>query len=111
MNYNSIIFAETQRDAPGCCHVIYEDMKEDVVFEGINKLLSNVRDANPSNRYHMIGRSSFVCEDNIVKIHPSKNVLIIAGNFLTTAHTEISNSKEAHFSDELLRRLKENMGL
>ena len=97
-NYN-IIFAHTCAKKSGYCNVIYDDMANDLVTMGIGKLLQIVKSNNPSSEYHMIGRSCFVCEDNIIKIHPCKKELIIAGNILTAEH------KTLEFSDDLLRRL------
>ena len=102
-NYN-IIFAHTCAKKSGYCNVIYDDMANDLVTMGIGKLLQIVKSNNPSSEYHMIGRSCFVCEDNIIKIHPCKKELIIAGNILTSEHMTLVD-----ISDDLLRRLQKNI--
>lgn len=102
---DNIIFAQTSDIKSGFCYVIYDDMAEDsVVPMGIGDLLKIVKTNNPSSKYHMIGRSCFVCEDNIIKIHPCKKELIIAGNILTAKHKTLVD-----ISDDLLRRLQKDI--
>ena len=102
-NYN-IIFAQTSDIKSGFCDVIYDDMKPGCAYMGIGDLLEIVKSNNPSSKYHMIGRSRFVCEDNILKIHPCKKELIIAGNILTAKHKTLVD-----ISDDLLRRLQKDI--
>lgn len=100
----NIIFAITNKDQNGVCDVLYDDMTEDIRFTGINKLIENVRESNPNSRYFMIGRSCFVCEDNIFMICPSRRELILAGNSLEKQHININ--EKAKCSDDLLRELR-----
>lgn len=102
-NYN-IIFAQTCKEKSGFCDVIYDDMKPGCAYMGIGDLLEIVKSKNSSSKYHMIGRSRFVCEDNILKIHPCKKELIIAGNILTAEHMTLVD-----ISDDLLRRLQKDI--
>lgn len=101
-NYN-IIFAQTCAEKSGYCNVIYDDMANDLVTMGIGELLQIVKSNNPSSKYHMFKRSCFVCEDNIIKIHPCKKELIIAGNDLAAKH------KTLVFSYDLLHSLQKNI--
>lgn len=100
----NIIFAITNKDQNGVCNVLYDDMTEDIRFTGINKLIENVRESNPNSRYFMVGRSCFVCEDNIFMICPSRRELILAGNSLEKQHININ--EKANCSDDLLRELR-----
>ena len=51
----------------------------------------------------MIGRSSFICENNIVKISPSRGKLVMGFDTLSAKHQELD------FSDYLLRELRNNI--
>ena len=103
----NIIFAITNKDKNGVCDVLYDDMTENICFVGINELFKNVSESNPESRYFMIGRSCFVCEDNIFMICPSRRELILAGNSLEKQHININ--EKAKCSDDLLRELRRNI--
>ena len=103
----NIIFAVTNKDKNGFCDVLYDDMTEDSCFIGINKLFENEKESNPESRYLMVGRSCFVCVDNIFMICPSRRELILAGNSLEKEYININ--EKANCSDDLLRELRKNI--
>lgn len=100
----NIIFAVTNKDKNGFCDVLYDDMTDNILSVGINKLFENVKKSNPESRYLMVGRSCFVCVDNIFMICPSRRELILAGNSLEKQHININ--EKAKCSDDLLRELR-----
>ena len=103
----NIIFAVTNKDKNGFCDVLYDDMTDNILSVGINKLFENVKKSNPESRYLMVGRSCFVCVDNIFMICPSRRELILAGNSLEKQHININ--EKAKCSDDLLRELRRNI--
>lgn len=100
MNINDIIFATTCRDRQGFCHVTYCDGTTDIIANGIGELYERLCHLSNRGRYFMIGRSSFICENNIVKINPSRRELVMAFDKLSTRHQKL------FFSDRLLRELR-----
>ena len=103
----NIIFEVTNNDKNGFCDVLYDDMTDNILSVGINKLFENVKKSNPESRYLMVGRSCFVCVDNIFMICPSRRELILAGNSLEKQHININ--EKAKCSDDLLRELRRNI--
>ena len=103
----NIIFAVTNKDKNGFCYVLYDDMTDNILSVGINKLFENVKKSNPESRYLMVGRSCFVCVDNIFMICPSRRELILAGNSLEKQHININ--EKAKCSDDLLRELRRDI--
>ena len=103
----NIIFAVTNKDKNGFCDVLYDDMTDNILSVGINKLFENVKESNPESRYLMVGRSCFVCVDNIFMICPSRRELILAGNSLEKQHININ--EKAKCSDDLLRELRRDI--
>ena len=103
----NIIFAVTNKDKNGFCDVLYDDMTDNILSVGINKLFENVKKSNPESRYLMVGRSCFVCVDNIFMICPSRRELILAGNSLEKQHININ--EKAKCSDDLLRELRRDI--
>lgn len=103
----NIIFAVTNKDKNGFCDVLYDDMTDNILSVGINKLFENEKKSNPESRYLMVGRSCFVCVDNIFMICPSRRELILAGNSLEKEYININ--EKANCSDDLLRELRKNI--
>lgn len=103
MNINDIIFAETCKDRQGFCNVIYCDGTTDIIGGGIGELYKKLCRISDSGLYFMIGRSALICENNIVKINPSKRELVMAFDTLTRKHLILD------FSDHLLRELRRNI--
>ena len=102
MNTNDIIFAKTIVRQPGVCDVTYCDGTTDVVWRGIGDLYDLLTLISNRGRYLMIGRSSLICENNIVMINPSKGKLVLAFDSLGKRHQMLE------FSDNLLRELRGN---
>ena len=100
MNINEIIFATTCKDRQGVCNVTYCDGTTDTIVSGIGELYEGLCRLSNRGRYFMIGRSSFICENNIVKISPSRGKLVMGFDTLSTKHQELD------FSDHLLRELR-----
>jgi hypothetical protein len=103
MNINDIIYATTCRDRQGFCHVTYCDGTTDIIANGIGELYERLCHLSNRGRYFMIGRSSFICENNIVKINPSRGKLVMGFDTLSAKHQELD------FSDYLLRELRNNI--
>ena len=103
MNINDIIFAETSKDRQGFCNVTYCDGTTDIIASGIGELYEKLCHISERGRFFMIGRSSFICENSIVKISPSKGKLVMGFDTLNIKH------KELGFSDHLLRELRKNI--
>ena len=99
MNISNIIFA-TCKDKQGFCNVTYCDGTTDIIASGIGKLYERLCRESICGRYFMIGRSSLICENNIVKISPSRGKLVMGFDTLSAKHQELD------FSDYLLRELR-----
>ena len=103
MNINDIIYATTCKDRQGFCNVTYCDGTTDIITSGIGELYEILCYVSNRGRYYMIGRSSFICENNIVKINPSKGELVMAYDTLNRKHQVLD------FSDHLLRELRKDI--
>ena len=103
MNISDIIFSATCKDRQGFCDVTYCDGTTDIIASGIGELYERLCHISERGRYFMIGRSSFICENSIVKISPSKGKLVMGFDTLNRRHTELV------FSDHLLRVLRKNI--
>lgn len=103
MNIGDIIFATTSQDGPGLCNVVYYDGTTDVMAIGIGELYDKLCRLDNRGRFFMIGRSSLMCENNIVHISPSRGIVMMAFDTLNSPH------KKLKFSDDLLRRLREQI--
>ncbi len=101
MIISDIIFATTCKDRPGFCQVSYNDGTTDIIGRGIGELYNELCQVSNRGRYFMIDRSSFICENNIIMINPSKKVLVMAFDSLNIPHKELLS-----FSDDVLRRLR-----
>ena len=103
MNINDIIYATTCRDRQGFCNVTYSDGTTDIIASGIGELYERLCHVSERGHYFMIGRSSLICENNIVKINPSRRKLVMGFDTLSAKHQELD------FSDYLLRELRNNI--
>ncbi len=93
-----IIHAKTCKQ-PGCCEVTYGDGTTDVVTKSIGELYSELNSTGDPI-YYMVGRSDFVCLDNIVKIHPVGRELTLAFDSLNLKHLQLN------YTPKLLRDLR-----
>ena len=103
MNIDDIIFATTCKDVQRLCNVVYYDGTTDEMVIGIRELYDKLCRLDNRGRFFMIGCSSLICENNIVQISPSKGILMMAFDTLNSPH------KELIFSDDLLRKLREQI--
>lgn len=103
MNINDIIFAATYKERLGFCNVIYCDGTTDIIGSRIGELYKKLCRISDRGHYFMIGRSALICENNIVKINPSKRELVMAFDTLNRKHLILD------FSDHLLRELRRNI--
>ena len=103
MNISDIIFSATCKDRQGFCDVTYCDGTTDTIASGIGELYERLRQVSERGNYFMIGRSALICENNIVKINPSKEELVMAFDTLNRKHQVLD------FSDHLLRELRRNI--
>ncbi len=103
MSISDIIFVTTCKDRPGFCSVTYCDGTTDIIASGIGELFERLSHVSDRGRYFMIGRSCFICENNIVKISPSRGKLVMGFDALNIKHLELD------ISDYLLRELRKNL--
>ena len=103
MNENDIIYATTCNDRQGFCNVTYCDGTTDIIGSGIGELYERLCHISERGHYFMIGRSALICENNIVKINPSRGELVMAFDTLNRKHQVLD------FSDHLLRELRRNI--
>jgi hypothetical protein len=103
MDRNNIIFATTSKDRQGFCNVTYYDGTTNVIGSGIGELYEELCRISERGNYFMIGRSALICENNIVKINPSRGELVMAFDTLNRKHQVLD------FSDHLLRELRRNI--
>jgi hypothetical protein len=101
MNINDIIFATTCKDV---CNVTYWDGTTDIVPKGIGELYKDLCRVSNHGRFFMIGRSTLICENNIIQINPSKGKLVMAFDTLNKKHLVLKG-----YSDDLLRKLRSNI--
>ncbi len=93
-----IMYAKTCNQ-PGCCEVIYGDGTTNILTKTIGEL--NVElNATGESFYPMVGRSAFICADNVVKIYPAKGELILAYDLLSMKHLQLV------YSSKILRDLR-----
>lgn len=102
MNINDIIYSTTCKDRQGFCNVTCCDGTTDIIASGIGELYERLCHISNRGRFLMIGRSSFICENSIIKICPSKGKLVMGFDTLNLKHQEMD------FSDHLLRELRKN---
>lgn len=101
---SKIIYATTSEEHPGCCDVIFDDgSAANTLGFRISELYDELNRISTRGRYFMIDRSSLICENNIIKINPSRGELVMACDSLGKRHQKLS------FSDDLLRRLRSNI--
>jgi hypothetical protein len=103
MNINDIIYATTCKDRQGFCNVTCCDGTTDIIASGIGELYERLCRISERGHYFMIGRSALICENNIVKINPSRGELVMAFDTLNRKHQVLD------FSDHLLRELRRNI--
>lgn len=103
MNINDIIFATTCKERQGFCNITYCDGTTDIISATIGVLYEVLSTISTRGRYFMIGRSSLICENNIVKINPSRGELVMAYDTLNRKHQVLD------FSDHLLRELRKDI--
>lgn len=101
MDITDIIYATTCKEQKRACNVSYSNGTTDIIMSGIGELYNELCQVSNRGRYFMIDRSSFICENNIIMINPSKKVLVMAFDSLNIPHKELSS-----FSDDVLRRLR-----
>lgn len=100
MVLTDIIYATIYKDKPGFCEVTLHDGKTELVSTGIGELFNKLNLVSTRGQYLMIGRSAFICENNIVKICPSKRELVMGYDALGKPHQRLT------FSEDLLRKLR-----
>ncbi len=101
MDITDIIYATTCKEQKGACNVSYSNGTTDIIMSGIGELYNELCQVSNRGRYFMIDRSSFICENNIIMINPSKKLLVMAFDSLNIPHKVLSL-----FSDDVLRRLR-----
>lgn len=83
----------------GCCEVTYGDGTTDILTKTIGELYEELN-ATGDSFYPMVGRSAFICADNVVKIYPAKGELILAYDLLSLKHLQLV------YSSKILRDLR-----